>query len=131
MPDKRSATHPFMCDQINCESLRPNINIWCVYGLLDNSAHHFTTRCISEGMHNSVVAMPSLSTKLKFPIPFIELSTPLNQLCNPRWSLANNRVDNVRIAEIATGFDRISDMVIKTIRWINDTRDSTLSPLAR
>jgi hypothetical protein len=77
------------------------------------------------------MAMPSLSTKLKFPILFVELSTPLNQFCNPGWSLANNRVDNVRIAEIATGFDRISDMVIKPIRWINDTRDSTLSPLAR
>jgi hypothetical protein len=82
-------------------------------------------------MHNSVMAMPSLSTKLKFPIPFVKLSAPPNQLRNPGWSLANNRIDNVRVAEIATGFDRISDMVIKLIRWINDTRDSALSPLAR
>ena len=131
MPHKCAPTYPFVSDQIDCESLWPNVNIWCVYSSLNNSSHHFAARSISKGMHNPVMAMPPFFTKFKLPVPLVKLGTPLNQLSNSGWSLTNNRVDNLRIAEIATSRNCIRNMVIKPIGWINDTRDAALSPLAR
>ena len=78
MPDKGPATDTFMGNEVNREGFWPDLNVWCCHCPFDDRTHHFAASCITEGMHNSMMAVPALTAKVERTIPEIKLGSPAN-----------------------------------------------------
>ena len=84
---------------------------------LNDGPHDFFARGITQRVDNSMVAVTPFTAKFQFTPFFVEFSTPLNQFIDSCGCFANHHVDDVGIAQFATGNERVGHVVFEAIVW--------------
>ena len=130
VPDEGSSTLSFVRHKIDRKRIGPDLEILEPPCLVDHSPHHLTAGGIAKRMDNPMVAVATFPPQLKRSITGIEPRAPVNQLLNSCGSLTNHRVDHGFVTEPTSGMEGIGDVIIKSVFRIDNTRDTTLCPLA-
>ena len=97
----------------------------------DDRPHHLPACGVTEGVDDPVVAVPPFPPQFEQAVTLVELCPPGDQLGDPLWRLAHDRIDHPVVTQPDAGHERVGDMVIEAILWIDDPRDPPLCPLAR
>ena len=78
-----------------------------------------------------MVAVPPFAAQFERTVAFVETRAPGNEFGDPPRRLANHRINDVAVAQPATGSERVGDMIVEAVLGIDHASDATLRPLAR
>ena len=73
-----------------------------------------------------MATVPTFASEHQFAGFLVKPRTPLNQFANVPRRLTNHEVHNLRFAQSSADGNRILDMVLELVFWIDDARNTTL-----
>jgi len=116
-----------MREKIEGKGIFPNTDVRSALHFGNEGADQFLPGGIAFGMQNAVAAVSAFSSELHFAVwLFIELGTELNQFANFIGTSSNDVFDDVSVAQIAAGGDRVFDVSRHWVLFVPDGGDSAL-----
>ena len=126
VPNQGSATLVIVGQQIDRESVLPDLRSQFLASPLNHRPHDFLAGGISQGVGDSVVAVSSFATEQDLTVLLIKNGSPLDELPNVVWCFANHHFDDVGIAKISACCQGIGDMILDPIFGVKHTGDAAL-----
>ena len=98
IPDQGTATLPFMSQQINCERVLPDIDLWIIPDLFDQCPHDFLARGIAQSVYHTSVAVAPLLRESNLAIRLIKMGSHRNEFPDPGRGFSHDGFDDFLIA---------------------------------
>ncbi len=129
-PDHCPAAAPFVREQIEREGVFPGFDVRQGAGAIDDGPHHLLAGGISQRMDDAMVAVPTFAPQGQRAGHLVEVRAPLDQLVDPRRRLANDHLDDFRVAQLAADGQRVGNVIFEAVFRVDDAGDATLGIVA-
>ena len=126
IPDQRAAASAVVREQIDRERVFPDLHVRQIGSVLDDGPHHFFAGGIAQGMHDAIVAVAPFAAQREFAGFQIEVRAPVDQLANALRGVADDHFDDLAIAQLAAGRERVGDVIFEAIFRIEHAGDAPL-----
>ena len=103
IPDERAAAGRFVRHQIDAERVLPDLYRFFPPHALHQGAHDLFARGVPQRVHNAAMAMPSLLGERDLAVFQVEVRAVGDQLANVLGRLADNHIDDFRVAKSFAG----------------------------
>ena len=130
IPDQHATASALVGQEVDREAVGPQPDIGPGPDALDDRAHHFAAGLVAEGVDDPSVRMAPFAAEGDMAVDLVEVSAPFDQLADPDGCLADHHLDDLLVAEPLARGEGVGDVVVESILWVEDSRDSPLGVLA-
>ncbi len=103
---------------------------WRFAGPLDHRPHYFVAGGVAQRVHNAAMAVATLAAEYELALLGVESRAPIDKLANVAGRFADDHLDDLAVAQVGAGDERILDVVGEVIAGVNHAGDAALSIIA-